>query len=58
MKIKIEELLMILRNRGIKCEYITPDWSDAFIKVTSCGLYDKNSVADFIRKHGYNCDID
>lgn len=58
MKIEISELLMNLRNKGVKCEYITPDWSDAFIKVTSCGLYGKDSVADYIRKMGYNCDID
>ena len=54
----VEEVLIILRNKGCKCEWILPDYDDGFIKVTNCGLYDRNSVADFIRRHGYNCDID
>lgn len=58
MKTNIAELLRRLENKGIKAQYICPDWVDPFVKVTSCGLLDRNSVADFIRRNGYNCDID
>lgn len=58
MKQNIEVILKVLNSNGITCKYIEYEYVEPFIKVTNCGLLDRYSVADYIRKNGFNCDID
>ena len=53
----VADMKMWLRNKGVKAEYITPDWEEPYFLVTNCGLYEPKSVAETIRRHGYNVEI-
>ena len=51
------EMELWLRNKGVRAEYKTPDWEEPYFLVTNCGLYEPKSVADTIRRHGFNVEI-